>query len=51
MSAMDDLEDICLWPDGTWCFVEDLPEFGFMSDDYRVIEFGCAEHDELTSAR
>jgi len=24
----------CEWPDGTWCLLEDLGDFYFMSDDY-----------------
>lgn len=34
-------EDICLWPDGTWCYGEDLDEYTWMSDDYEVIKFDC----------
>lgn len=35
--------DVMLWPDGTWCFRHELPEFGHMSDDYRVIIEDTAE--------
>lgn len=27
-------KQICLWPDGTWCHIEDIEEFGFLSDDW-----------------
>lgn len=32
-------EDLILWPDGTNCTREELPEFGHMSDDYEVIPY------------
>lgn len=35
------LEDLCLWPDGTHCFVEDLEDYlnppCTMSDDFEII--------------
>lgn len=42
-------DDICLWPDGTWCRVYELPDYSYKSDDYSVIPtaeedaffFGC----------
>lgn len=27
-------EDICEWPDGTWCYASELHEMSHMSDDY-----------------
>ena len=39
---MKDVEDIILWPDGTWCYRHELTEYGYMSDDYIVIEYGTA---------
>jgi len=33
-----DITGICHWPDGTWCYVEDLDEYlTFMSDDFERI--------------
>ena len=33
-------EDICLWPDDTWCYREDLEGYlAFKSDDFEVIPF------------
>ena len=29
--------DVCRWPDGTWCYREDLDEYRYMSDDYEVV--------------
>ena len=39
---MKDMEDVILWPDGTWCYRHKLTEYGYMSDDYIVIESGTA---------
>ncbi len=44
-------EDIVLWPDGTWCFYEDLAEYGFMSDDFEVIPAGSARWEELEGSQ
>jgi hypothetical protein len=41
------LEDILMWPDGTWCYRHELSEMTHMSDDYRVIAFDSAEYKEL----
>ena len=31
-------DDICLWPDGHWCYPDELEEFlGHKSDDYEVV--------------
>ncbi len=26
--------DIYVWPDGDWCYPEDIEEYGWKSDDY-----------------
>jgi hypothetical protein len=31
---------IYVWADGTWCSEEDIHEYGWMPDDYEVIELG-----------
>ena len=37
---MIDAEDICLWPDDTWCYGEELSEhLTSMSDDFEVLSF------------
>jgi hypothetical protein len=38
-------DDICLWPDGTWCHVRELSDYSHMSDDYCRIP--TAEADAL----
>lgn len=31
-------EEVCVWPDGTWCYFDNLEEFlGFMSDDFYTL--------------
>ena len=30
-------ESLIIWPDGSWCYVEELHEFSHKSDDWRVI--------------
>jgi len=33
------LEDLCLWPDGTYCLYEDLEDYlTMMSDDFEIID-------------
>ena len=44
-----DLEDIIVWPDGTWCYVEEIDDMNHMSDDYQVIPFGSHEHSAIQS--
>lgn len=36
-------DDVILWPDGTWCFHENRPEYSQMSDDYKTLYEGSAE--------
>ena len=37
---MQEIEDVILWPDGTWCYRHELVEYGWLSDDYIVLEYG-----------
>ncbi len=39
--------DVMLWPDGTWCYREDLEEYSHMSDDYQVIPVNTPSHAEF----
>lgn len=44
-----DLEDIMLWPDGTWCYREDLEDYlSFLSDDFEVVPFGTPRWEQVT---
>lgn len=36
-------EDIIVWPDGTFCCRLELPEYGYMGDDYIVYPVDSAE--------
>ena len=44
---MRDTEDVLLWPDGTWCYRHELLEYGWMSDDYIVLEYGTQRWDKF----
>jgi hypothetical protein len=32
------VEKICVWPDYTWCYEEDLEEYSHLSDDFMLLE-------------
>lgn len=34
-----DPDDIAIWPDGTWAYIEDVRrgDYHFMSDDYEIV--------------
>lgn len=38
---------ICVWPDGEWCYVEDLWEMSHKSDDYKRIDIDRITEYEL----
>ena len=42
-----DIEDIFVWPDGTWCYRYEKDEFAHMSDDCAIVAFGTKEYDEF----
>ncbi len=35
--------DIMLWPEGTWCYRDELEGMTHMSDDYQVLLYGSEE--------
>ena len=37
------IEDVMVWPDGSWCCRYELPEMGFKGDDYVVLRACTAE--------
>lgn len=41
---MEELYEVCIWPDGTWCYKVELYQYTHMSDDY-VVEL--LSEDEL----
>ena len=44
-------DDILLWPDGFWCFREELGPRFLRKDNYRVILCGSDEAEQMLSAR
>jgi len=46
---MSNPDDIMLWPDGEWCFREEIEECGsHRSDDYEIIQTSDPRWLELT---
>ena len=43
---MTDKIKVCIWPDGTWCFLSELDDYGWKSDDYEVYELSEDEFCE-----
>jgi hypothetical protein len=44
------LEDIIVWPCGTWCYREELSQMNHMSDDYIVLWYGSAEYNAFDAS-
>lgn len=42
-----DLEDIFVWPCGTWCFRYESEQMKHLSDDYRVVHWNTPEYWEI----
>jgi hypothetical protein len=38
------VEMVAEWPDGTWCFVQDLPTMTDKDDNYQVVELSAWRH-------
>lgn len=45
-----DNEDICVWPDGTYCTLGEVEEYYFMSDDYEVLAYNSLAAAHITGA-
>lgn len=43
-------DDLIIWPCGTSCFACELPEFGFMSDDYERVSVDDPSYAERCAA-
>jgi hypothetical protein len=41
--------DVCIWPDGTRCYREDLHEYGWMSDDYETFPAELFDGEDIDS--
>ena len=37
MNKLYSAEDLVVWPDDSWCYLEDLEEYPWKSDDYTVV--------------
>ena len=33
---IDDMTKVYIWPDGDWCYEDELQEYSWKSDDYKV---------------
>jgi hypothetical protein len=38
-------DDLIVWPDGGWCFRDELLSFGLRSDVYEVVSVNAPEWD------
>ena len=47
MTKQTDLEDLILWPDGTWCYRYELYEMNHMGDDYEVLSYDSDEYNKF----
>lgn len=43
------MSDIHLWPDGTWCYTDELEDFTWMSDDYQIIREDTPEWELISN--
>lgn len=41
------MNDIYLWPDGTWCFGDELNAMTHMSDDYVWLAYDSPEYHKF----
>lgn len=39
LAEMREENTICVWPDGMWCYKQDLVEYAHMSDDYQQMNW------------
>lgn len=49
MGQVPDIEDVFLWPDGSWCHREEVGEYSHKSDDYQILYFGTDEWYKIVS--
>ena len=40
-------DDVCLWPDGTWCYYDEIEEMSHMSDDFEIVPVDSARYHEV----
>ena len=44
-----DIEDIFVWPCGTWCYRYQAWEMDYKSDDYEVLHFDTPEYVQFVA--
>ena len=50
VQVSNDIEDVIMWPDDSWCYRYELEEFQQgRSDDYRVIPYDSEEWHAVTA--
>lgn len=42
-------EDLVVWPDGEWCYREELNQMTYKSDDYEIVMIGTGVHQAITA--
>ena len=50
-SKKDELIEIYVWADGTWCEKDELEEMSHMSDDYRIEALSYIEYEDLLEGK
>ena len=44
MEPRELVEMVAEWPDGEWCFVENLPDMKHKDDNYQIVELSAWRH-------
>lgn len=39
------MTEVAVWPNNTWCHLDELWEMSFMSDDYSIVDVPETEED------
>ena len=42
-------DDLLVWPDGTFCYGDELGEMRYMSDDFEIVRAGSGSHQLLSN--
>jgi len=50
MNDSQEKSELYVWPDGTWCYVDEINEFGHMSDDYAKVICDIGLEEEAVQA-
>lgn len=44
-----EMEKICVWPCGTWCWESELAEHTWLSDDFVRVEVGDEDPEDVAA--